>query len=83
MAKITKTPTRIMATSTSPLKNKDGKILSRRFTGKTSNFKDKEEQKFFQKALKAYAKGNTHFPYGKTSLGLTDYKEVPQEYFYI
>jgi len=39
--------------------------------------------KFHQKALKAYAKGNTHFPFGKNALNQTKYVEVPQEYFYI
>ena len=66
----------------SPLVDDKGNVLTRRFTGKTSGFKDKQEQRFHQKALKAYAKGCTHFPFGKNVLNQTNYVEVPQEYSY-
>lgn len=38
--------------------------LERSFGGKTENFKSKEEQRFEQKHLKAYLRGDKTFKYG-------------------
>lgn len=38
----------------------------RLFLGKTENFKDNRERHFYQRMLKAYLKGNTHFQFGKS-----------------
>lgn len=38
----------------------------RKFLGKTEKFKDNRERHFYQRMLKAYLKGNTHFQFGKS-----------------
>lgn len=73
--------------NTAPLINSNGKYLSRRFLGKTSEFKDKQERIFNNKMLKGYTKGQTHFISG-SSVDINgkrspSYHEVKQEYFYI
>jgi hypothetical protein len=60
----------------SPL-TENGNRLTRKFLGKISDFKDRQEEKFNQQMLKAYCKGNTHFRFS----GLTH--EVLQEYSYV
>lgn len=40
------------------------KPQQRLFLVKTENFQNKEERNFYQKMLKAYLKGHTHFQYG-------------------
>ena len=37
---------------------------TRKFLGKTENFKDKEERHFFQRMLRAYLKGSINFFFG-------------------
>ena len=67
--------------NTAPL-IKDGKALTRRFTGKTEDFKDKKEKAFYTKMLKYYVKGASNFPIGKNVNGSTKYAKVDQEYSY-
>lgn len=37
---------------------------TRKFLGKTENFTDSVERHFYQRMLKAYLKGHTHFFFG-------------------
>ena len=69
----------------SPLVSQDGtQRLTRRFLGKTSDFKDRKENNFNKAMLKAYCKGATQFAFGvNTSNGKPLYHEVLQEYSYV
>lgn len=71
----------------SPLVNGQGQKLSRKFLGKTENFEDKKEKKFYQKMLKYYCKGKTNMPNGfitnEKGVRLPNNAIVEQEYFYI
>lgn len=48
-----------------PLLNETGKT-SRKFLGKTSDFKDNRERHFYQRMLKAYLRGDKLFQFGKS-----------------
>lgn len=69
------------------MKNQTETILSRRFLGKTDNFKDKQERNFELKHLRAYLKGQTHFINGRLKLQtgeiVPSFHSVKQEYFQI
>lgn len=39
-------------------------VMKKRFTGKTDDFSDNRERHFFQRMLRAYLKGHTHFNFG-------------------
>ena len=69
----------------SPLVSEDGtQRLTRRFLGKTSDFKDRKENNFNKAMLKAYLKGATQFAFGiNNSNGQPVYHEVLQEYSYV
>jgi len=69
----------------SPLVSQDGtQRLTRRFLGKTSDFKDRKENNFNKAMLKAYLKGATQFAFGiNPSNGKPLYHEVLQEYSYV
>lgn len=49
----------------SKLINKSGKT-TRKFLGKTSDFKDNRERHFYQRMLKAYLRGDELFQFGKS-----------------
>jgi len=71
-----------MIGNTAPLKNSEGKDLKRIFTGKTGEFKDKQERAFYTKMLKYYCKGAQRMPYGRNDNKSTVYVIVEQEYYY-
>lgn len=56
--------------------------LTRRFLGKLSDFKDKREQAFNQRMLKAYVKGHQYFAMGRYDNGQPIMHRVKQEFFY-
>jgi len=69
----------------SPLVSQDGtQRLTRRFLGKTSDFKDRKENNFYKAMEKGYLKGNSQFAFGiNPSNGKPLYHEVLQEYSYV
>jgi hypothetical protein len=73
------------AKNNSPLVSEDGtQRLTRRFLGKTSDFKDRKENNFNKSMLKAYLRGNESFISGMNpSNGQPIYHEVLQEYSYV
>jgi len=72
-------------TNTAPLiigEAPNQKRLTRRFDGKTKDFKDKQEQRFYKRMLKAYCKGFSFFGFGKHDNGQTVYHKIEQSFFY-
>lgn len=55
----------------------------RRFLGKTEGFIDKQEQKFENRHLKAYKRGEEYFIYGRDVERNPVYHNTKQELFYI
>jgi hypothetical protein len=65
------------ATRTSPMSNKEGQKLTRRFLGNINGKTPIE-----QKELRSYIKGRDYFTYGRDSANKPIYHQVRQNYFY-
>lgn len=44
----------------------ESNAISRKFLGKTEDFKDNRERHFYQRMLRAYLKGKKYFQFGKS-----------------
>lgn len=58
------------------------KKQTRKFTGKTEDFKDNRERHFYQRMLKAYLRGDKKFQFGKSmKLNIFGFMELLPDWF--